>query len=111
MADHVRGASPPAPHSCCGAAPLRLLAVATLSILAGAAALGQEVTLTGGNWTLAVEPQTLAVRGTLAGGRGLILSGPRAAPLQVEDLRAEDRHLSWQAAGREGRGRYAARRR
>ena len=76
-------------------APVRLRAAAALMIVAGGAAAGQEVTLKGEHWTLAVQPQTLAVEGTLSSGQVLILSGPCAAPLAVEDLTVAERQVSW----------------
>ncbi len=92
----VRAGIPPGPpHPPSGAGPARLLVITALMALMAEAASAQEATLRGENWTLVVAPQTLAVSGTLIGGQQLSLSSPRATPLMVDDLRSEDRHLSW----------------
>jgi Glycosyl hydrolases related to GH101 family, GH129 len=99
MTGLLRAGIPPAPSRIPPrSAPARLLAGAALMVLAGGALCGlsaQEVTLKGENWTLVVQPQTLAVSGTLVGGQGLSLSSPRPVPALVEGLHAEDRHAWW----------------
>jgi hypothetical protein len=92
----LRPTIPPAPPGPArGAALVRILALAAVLALLGDGAIGQDVTLRGEHWTLAVQPQTLAVDATLIGGQGLSLSGPCAAPRLVEALHAEDRHAWW----------------